>query len=279
MSFYVLLPIEITLESQERIYRTDVVKELLCIALHGNYKYGKLKNTANELDSQDDILVKALKHEAHNRNFIVMGYSGRDKSLMDAIKNAYADPGAGRLYWCGYGNAIPDAVSNLLTEIRESGREAYYIPTDGFDTTMLMLAKNMYLPDAEFQKSINLLKGEFTGEPNKKNVSFLNGGINVDRVVESNLYPIACPKSCFKFKIIVPPEKTEWRYCKELLQYNIVAAPIEGEIYAWGNKDTIMRMCQKEIQGTIQLCPLTREVYMQNGAVKKSRYNQKLNLL
>ena len=92
MSFYVLLPIEITLESQERIYRTDVVKELLCIALHGNYKYGKLKNTANELDSQDDILVKALKHEAHNRNFIVMGYSGRDKSLMDAIKNALPYP-------------------------------------------------------------------------------------------------------------------------------------------------------------------------------------------
>lgn len=276
---YDLVPIEITLESQERIYRTDVVKELLCIALHGDYKYGKLKNTANELDSQDDILVKALKHEAHNRNFIVMGYSGRDKSLMDAIKNAYAEPGAGRLYWCGYGNAIPVAVSNLLTEIRESGREAYYIPTDGFDTTMLMLAKNMYLPDAEFQKSINLLKGEFASEPNKKNVSFLNDGINVDRVVESNLYPIACPKSCFKFKIIVPPEKSEWRYCKELLQYNIVAAPIEGEIYAWGNKDTIMRMCQKEIQGTIQLCPLTREVYMQNGAIKYMLVTAVTNIL
>lgn len=67
--------------------------------------------------------------------------------------------GAGRLYWCGYGNTIPVAVSNLLTEIREKGREAYYIPTDGFDTTMLMLAKNMYLSDIEFQKRINLLKG------------------------------------------------------------------------------------------------------------------------
>ena len=44
---YDLVPIEITLESQERIYRTDVVKELWCIALHGDYKYGKLNNTAN----------------------------------------------------------------------------------------------------------------------------------------------------------------------------------------------------------------------------------------
>lgn len=276
---YDLVPIEITLESQARIYRTDVVKEILCIALHGDYKYGKLKNIANELDSQDDILVKALKHEVHNRNFIVMGYSGRDKSLMDAIKNVYAEPGAGRLYWCGYGNTIPVAVSNLLTEIREKGREAYYIPTDGFDTTMLMLAKNMYLSDIEFQKRINLLKGESVNEPNKKNVSFLNNGISVDRVVDSNLYPIAFPKSCFKFKINVPPEKTEWRYCKELLQYNIVAAPTEGEIYAWGNKDTIMRMCQKEVQGTIQICPLTREVYMRNGAIKYMLVTALTNIL
>lgn len=90
----------------------------------------------------------------------------------------------------------------MLTEIREKGREAYYIPTDGFDTTMLMLAKNMYLSDIEFQKRINLLKGESVNEPNKKNVSFLNNGISVDRVVDSNLYPIAFPKSCFKFKFV-----------------------------------------------------------------------------
>ena len=70
----------------------------MCVALHGDYKYGKLKNTANELDSQDGILVKALKHETNNRNFIVIGYSGRDKSLMEAIKSAYAELGAGRRY-------------------------------------------------------------------------------------------------------------------------------------------------------------------------------------
>ena len=46
----------------------------------------------------------------------------------------------------------------------------------------------------------------------KKNVSFLNGSINVDRVTESNLYPIKCPKSCFKFKINTLEGKTQWKY-------------------------------------------------------------------
>ena len=75
---YQLTPIEITLESQERIYRNDTEKELLCIALHGDYKYGPLKNTEKELDNQSEILIKALSHEINKRNFIVIGYSGRD---------------------------------------------------------------------------------------------------------------------------------------------------------------------------------------------------------
>lgn len=34
---------------------------------------------------------------------IVIGYSGRDKSLMDALKETFTKKGSGRLYWCGYG--------------------------------------------------------------------------------------------------------------------------------------------------------------------------------
>lgn len=55
---YSITPIEITLESVERIYRNDVKGELLCIALHGDYKYGELKNTTDELDTQNEIFLK-----------------------------------------------------------------------------------------------------------------------------------------------------------------------------------------------------------------------------
>ena len=40
-----LVPVEITAGTSDRIYRGDADKELLCIALHGDYKYGALKNT------------------------------------------------------------------------------------------------------------------------------------------------------------------------------------------------------------------------------------------
>lgn len=41
-----LIPVDITAKTSDRIYRGDVDGELLCIALHGDYKYGDLKNTA-----------------------------------------------------------------------------------------------------------------------------------------------------------------------------------------------------------------------------------------
>ena len=40
---YNLNPIEVTCDKSDRVYRNDTDRELLCIALHGDYKYGYLK--------------------------------------------------------------------------------------------------------------------------------------------------------------------------------------------------------------------------------------------
>ena len=130
---YCVNPIEITAETAERIYRSDVDGELLCIALHGDYKYGSLKNTSEELDSQNDIFVSALRQELADRELIVLGFSGRAKSLMTALHKAYQAKGAGKLLWCGYGMTTHQAVVDLIQAVNDTGRIAYYIPTDGFD--------------------------------------------------------------------------------------------------------------------------------------------------
>ena len=101
-----LTPIEISTDVADRVYRGDVDNELLCIELHGDYKYGALKNTAEELDTQNDIFISALMHELTNRDLIVIGYSGRDKSLMAALNEVYKQAGAGKLFWCGYGKIL-----------------------------------------------------------------------------------------------------------------------------------------------------------------------------
>jgi hypothetical protein len=85
-----LTPIEITLDSADRIFRTQSRKELLCIALHGDYKYGALKNTSNELDSQAEEFAGTFKRYHADKNLIVLGYSGRDHSLMQTLKESFS---------------------------------------------------------------------------------------------------------------------------------------------------------------------------------------------
>lgn len=161
-----LVPIEIAAETSDRIYRGDVDKELLCIALHGDYKYGALKNTEKELDSQDGELVKALLHELTNRDLIVMGYSGRDHSLMNALQQVYSSKGAGKLFWCGYGTRASSEVKALLEMANESGRAAFYIPTEGFDSTMY--ADDVVLMKAEKKQFADWFNAKVNnGRPNQ----------------------------------------------------------------------------------------------------------------
>jgi len=155
---YNLSPIEVTAETSDRIYRGDVDGELLCIALHGDYKYGALKNTVSELDTQNDVFVSAISHELANRNLLIIGYSGRDKSLMTALTLAYQTKGNGKLFWCGYGNNAPAPVMDLIQLVNESGRSAYYVPTDGFDKTVYSLTRHCMSEDVDFLRRIDALK-------------------------------------------------------------------------------------------------------------------------
>ena len=150
-----ITPINVNLDNPDRIYRSENTQDLLYIALHGDYKYSALKNTAEELDSQQDTFSNRLKEYFVDRNLIVIGYSGRDKSLMKSLTEAFSRPGAGRLYWCGYGTFMNDDVKALLTVARNAGRDAVFIETDGFDKTIISLVISAFNDDLEKSKEIH----------------------------------------------------------------------------------------------------------------------------
>lgn len=149
-----LTPIEITLDTANRIYKSVSKNELLCVALHGDYKYGQLKNTCDELDAQHKDFSDALAHHLTTKHLIVLGYSGRDKSLMNALNNAYKSMGDGILFWCGYKNDMSHEVEILLKKINEKGREAYFVSTNGFDDTLSDLAKHCYEDNETIQEKL-----------------------------------------------------------------------------------------------------------------------------
>ncbi len=246
-----IIPIEITLDNAERIYRNQSNKELLTIALHGDYKFTNLKNTEKELDTQNETFVSHLSDYHIDKNLIVIGYSGRDKSLMNAIEKAFTRNGAGRLYWCGYGENISDEVRELIIKIQNAGREAYYICTDGFDKTLIHLSKSAFednpLNSKKIEETLQVTHDESYSKT-EFNINFNRG----DKYIKSNLHPIVFPKEVFQFEIDFNGEKP-WKYLKSITENtNICAVPFKGKIFALGTLTEISKVFKSCIKSDIK---------------------------
>lgn len=252
-----LTPIEINLDNSERIFRNQSSKELLVIALHGDYKFSSLKNTVKELDAQNETFKEQLSNYHIDKNLIVLGYSGRDKSLMDALENAFTNKGAGRLYWCGYGDNAPKEVVDLLEKITQSGREAFYISTDGFDKTLIHLSKAAFEDNQEVSNRIQealevsdneeYFKSEFSLEFKK-----------TDKFIKSNLHPIVFPKEVFQFEFDYKDEKP-WKYLRSITSTNnICAIPFKGKVFAYGTLTEIRNVFKDGIKSDIKREPISK---------------------
>ena len=58
-----LTPLEVGIDTQGRLPRLAQRSELLCVSLHGDYRYDELKNTPEELQRQEKALRNALIEE------------------------------------------------------------------------------------------------------------------------------------------------------------------------------------------------------------------------
>ena len=263
-----ITPICINLDCADRIYRTESSNELLCISLHGDYKYSSLKNTSKELDRQHPTFVAALKRYFIDKNLIVIEYSGRDKSLMSALTEAFSEKGSGRIYWCGYGNEISSDVSTLLGMARNANREAFYIDTDGFDKTMLSLVSNCFSSDVEKQAEI---KSIMESVPEENNISpFLIHITRTDKYLKSNLYPVIFPKELFQFEIEYKEGEKPWAFLREIIKdQNIMAVPYKQKVYALSTGSAINNTFGSRLKGDIERVPVSIDDIEQNSSYRE----------
>ncbi len=125
--------------------------------LHGDFQSRRLKNTSEELQAQDAQLRRQLVDACKRYGLIVAGYSGRDRSVMDALHESI-DAGTGYpsgLFWFSR-NEPSDAARSLIEKARSAGVQAHIIEVQTFDELVAdMIAQFPALPreDAEFLDS------------------------------------------------------------------------------------------------------------------------------
>lgn len=108
----------------------------LLVKLHGDYQSDRLKNVASELRTQDEQLRDVLRQALRRFGLVVVGYSGRDDSIMDALDEAAAVPGSfpSGLWWVSRPDAVLlPRVEALLEEADSAGIEAAVVESENFD--------------------------------------------------------------------------------------------------------------------------------------------------
>ena len=101
------------------------------IKLHGDFLYDNIKNTLAELETLETNTKRKLNQFAHEYGLIVLGYSGRDRSVMDTLELLLRDDDNFKhgVYWCVRpGTPRSGRLESLLRKER-----VYVVEVDGFD--------------------------------------------------------------------------------------------------------------------------------------------------
>jgi hypothetical protein len=263
---YKLSPIEVGIDTQHHL-RAVKKGEVLCVSMHGDYRYDKLMNTPAELQQQEEALRHALAAEVKDTPLIVSGYSGRDASLMEALKEGYSHSGGGVLYWCGIHDDQPSPeVDALIRHARSNGRQAYYVSTFGFDDLLTRLG--LHILEGEARKGAEKALELFVTSDKITRTAWQVRKYKASTLIKSNAFAIECPSEMLCFDLKAWPEKA-WSGLRSITEgRDIVAVPLRGKVCALGRIDDIKDAFKDNIKGTIERTPVApSELAYEDGAI------------
>ena len=215
------------------------------IKLHGDYLYGKIRNTTKELQALDRRLVTEVSTLFARHEIIVIGYSGTDDGIM---KELFANvPPSNGIYWCTYKQeSIPGSVLQIVssndldgkTDGVEHDRHWFQVETNGFDDFMDELVNELEfsLPGITqpIQALIDAIPGRIEGSNSRYRLKYFDEAIQQLQREEKELaraYGVdSIPRTPYRLRL-------EAMYARLKRQYNDAIA-LYGLLTKLPNQDT-----------------------------------------
>ncbi len=206
--------------------------------LHGDFQSVALKNTTEELKTQESALRAALVESCKRFGLVVAGYSGRDESVMNALEEAVSQSNAypAGLFWVTKaGLPVYRRVEDLLACAVSAGIQASLIEVETFDELMGDLAQQIEDLPAEVLGTLNKMRSKISNVP-------LPGPGSNWPVVRMNAIPVLnWPKECRKFDAKIGGAR-DVRLLLEATTANLVAVRSQHGILAFGADSEIQRV-------------------------------------
>lgn len=130
----------VTLDAPELAEQTIAAERWpLEVKLHGDFRSRRLKNTNDELRHQDNRLRQVFTDTCRRFGLVVVGYSGRDDSIMDALEDPLSRSGAfpNGLFWLHReSDTILPRVERFLEQARDASVEVASVAVENFDEAL-----------------------------------------------------------------------------------------------------------------------------------------------
>lgn len=126
--------------------------------LHGDYFSENLKNTSQELKEQDEKLREILYHSCLSNGLAVMGYSGRDFSIMEIFNRALDQTTSyphGIFWFVRPETIVLQPVLDFIERAKKKGIQAELIEIETFDTGWADIVKGISTLSQEDLNKLN----------------------------------------------------------------------------------------------------------------------------
>jgi hypothetical protein len=181
------------------------------VKMHGDFRYESIKNLPDALKEQDVQLGRCLKAAALRFGFIVVGYSGRDESVMRLFEEACEADNAfpHGLFWLILkGSAVPPPVARLMELAKAKGITADLVEIETFDSVLSRIWRHLPSPDPALDGKVR------RAAHREVNIPVPAAGSNKP-ILRTNALPIvALPKTSLAITFKKPKE---WLELKEAL--------------------------------------------------------------
>lgn len=249
--------LQINLSNADEARRAiDINQHPTIIKLHGDYQSVKLMNTSEELKEQDNRMRKALIRACEKYGLVIVGYSGRDDSIMDTLEAALSDKEnfSGGIFWISRPQTKPlPRVSKFIADAKALGIDAAIVEIDTFDEMM----GDILRLETDLPESLNEVLQDM--QPPVTDVVLPNPGMSKPLVRLNALNIIQYPNIC---RLVPVADELEGdKVVQPLVQSSegrVLARRFKGGIIAFGSDSNLKETFKDCISGNFDFYPFQK---------------------
>lgn len=227
--------------------------------LHGDYRYDKIKNTSDELQTLESAMHRQFENRLYGRGLVFIGYSGCDESIMGVLEAHMDEPDFlkyGLIWMIPNGANVSNRVSKLMDRACEKNDSSCIVEIPSFDEFMYSCYKSQNNQNAIID---NRWK-DYSGR--KKPLSFSENP--VDTFVKLNTFVSIDYPLCKVFDTDI----TSWADLRHILgNSQTIAALYAGRIYCFEEEDSIHKVFNGHIRSEIYEEQISNKILYKSDSI------------